>query len=122
MTLVEVMVAVLILGLTLGAGVRSVTAQRRAGEAVRRQMAAMHLARMTMEQLTQRPFYHSDLSDGWHAMADGGWYRITRIPANVANSKVKRLDVWVRWPGGEPGTGQIIWELLTVVVVEALHP
>ena len=122
MTLVEVLVAVLLLGLALGAGLRAITVQRRVGEAVRRRTEALHTCRQVLEQLTQLSFHHASVQDGTHGIPGGGRYRVTRVPPSDAFSSLKQIEVTVPWPGGDPGTGGAANETLTVVISEALHP
>ena len=122
MTLVEVLVAVLLLGLALGAGLRAITVQRRVGEAVRRRTEALHTCRQVLEQLTQLSFHHANVQDGTHGIPGGGRYRVTRVPPSDAFSSLKQIEVTVPWPGGDPGTGGAANETLTVVISEALHP
>ena len=120
MTLVEVVVAVLILGFTLGGGIRALTVHRRVAEAASRQAEAYHKARAVLEDLTERSFYHADVADGIHSLAGGGRYVVTRVSAT--NLSLKRLVVSVPWSGGDPGTDGTPSETLTTVICEALHP
>ena len=120
MTLVEVLVAVLILGLTLGAGIGALTAHRRMAEAANRQTAAMHQARAVMEEITRLSFHHADLSWGTHALAGGGRYQVgICYPFNFT---LKRVTVSIPWPGGDPGTDREPVVSVTTVISEALHP
>ncbi len=120
MTLVEVVMAVLILGLTLGGGIRALTVQRRVAEAAARQTEAFHKARSVLEDLTERSFYHEDLADGVHSLTGGVVVSVARVSAT--NVSMKRLVVSVPWSGGDPGAAGTPRETLTTVICEALHP
>ena len=123
MTLVEVLVAIFVLSLTLGVGVSSLMSNRRVAESVSRQTQAVHAARATLERLTSRTFYHSDLSVGTHTISTGGSYTVSRIPPTDPSSKLKLVVVSIPWTGGDPGrTGTPPTETLTTVICEALHP
>ena len=119
MTLVEVLVAVLILGMTLGAGVRALTANRRVVEAARRQTEAYHQARSVLETLTQRSFFEGSMSVGTHVLPGGGRYVVSLSPGN---SSLKLVAVSIPWSGGDPGSGGAPRETLTTAISEALHP
>ncbi len=123
MTLVEVMVAIFVLSITLGVGVNALMTNRRVAESVSRQTQAIHTARATLERLTSRTFYHSDLTIGTHTLATGGSYTVSRIPPTDPSSKLKRVVVSIPWIGGNPCDPSILpTESLTTVVSEALHP
>ena len=122
MTLVEVLVAVLLLGLAMGAGVRAISANRRVAALARRQAGALQVARGELERLNQLSFHHASLAVGTHALAGGGSYRVTRIPPGSSTSGLKLVVLEMPWPGGA-GIGGVAPRVeLTTVVSEALHP
>ncbi|NLG35707.1 MAG: hypothetical protein GX548_10180 [Lentisphaerae bacterium] len=118
----EVLVAVLVLGLTLGAGLRAIGGNRRVEASARRQTQALHGARAVMEQLNQLSFHHADLSIGTHALPDGGSYVVSFIPPGSLLSGLKQVNVRMPWPGGAAGAATPPDVTLTSVVAEALHP
>ncbi len=121
-TLVEVMVAVLILSMTLGGGISAVTTFSRAAEAARRRTEAVHTARSTLEILAKQSFSGASLAMGTHALAGGaaGSYQVTTVPAGNPFSSRRQVEVSVQWT--YPGTGQVLNETLTTIVSEALRP
>jgi prepilin-type N-terminal cleavage/methylation domain-containing protein len=122
MTLVEVLVAVLVLGLTLGVGIRAIGGNRRVEASTRQQAEALHAARAAMEQLNQLSFHHASLAVGTHALPDGGSYAVSLVPPGNPLSGLKQVVVQMPWPGGAPGAATQPSVSLTSVVSEALHP
>ena len=122
MTLVEVVVAMMILGLALGLGFRAISANRRASEAVRRQAWAMHEARSILERLNPLSYHDSALTLGTHALPEGRQYVVTVIPPGNPAARMKQVVASVPWTGGAPGTEVVPVVTLTTVFSEALHP
>lgn len=121
-TLVEVVVAMFILGITLGAGVQALISYRRVAESANRQIEAVHAARAELEALTRKNFYDSDLDVGTHSLSEGKSYTVSRIPPSDSFSKLKLISVSIPWVGGVPGqTGAAPRETLSTVISEALH-
>lgn len=122
LTLVETMVAILLLAMTLGSGITALTLFRRSIEASERQIEAVHRARSVMESLSRLHFDHHALSVGTHNLPGGlpGSYVVSTIPPNQPFSSRKQVDVSVQW--NFPGRSQISTETLTTIVSEALRP
>ncbi len=122
MTLVEVMIAMLILAMTLGGGVTAITTFSRAAEAARRRTEAVHQARVALEHLSNKSYGDSALSLGAHTLGGGlvGSYQVTPIPASQPFSSQRQVDVFVPWT--YPGTSRTHIESLTTIVSEALRP
>lgn len=118
-TLVEVMIAVLILGITLGGSVVAITTYSRIAEAANRRIAAIHTARNALESLARSDFFNPLLSVGTHSFTNGS-YKITNIPTNNLFSSQKQIVATVAWTN--PSTGQVAHETLTTIVSESLRP
>jgi prepilin-type N-terminal cleavage/methylation domain-containing protein len=94
-TLVETMVAVMILGIALGACVMSFSMAMRATATAGNQMAALHVARDQLETLRTYSFGSSVLNAGTYAFTNGtftGSYVISNV-----NSATKNVTVNVAY-------------------------
>ncbi len=81
-TLAETMVAVVILGITLGAGVMGYSMAMKTVYTGRNQMAALHYARDEMEGLRTYSFSNSMLNAGTRTISNStytGYYTVTNI-------------------------------------------
>ena len=119
-TLVEVMVAMALLGLTLGGAVTSVTMYWRWNEASSRRVEAVHTARAELELLSRLNFDHAALTEGTHALMGGAEGTCSVTPVADSSGRRKQVVVSVVWR--DPRTDAERTEALTTVVSQALRP
>ncbi len=121
-TLVEAVIAIVVLGVVLGGGLYALTAYGRLNEAARRQTEAIHQARAALEKLTQMDYRHSWMTPGTYALPDSmpGQYTVNYFPNPNTDTGRKRLHVAVPWI--MPGIDAPMHETLTTIISKALHP
>jgi len=117
-TLPEVVIAVGILGFTLGAFILSFTMAMKSVGTARNQMAAKHAMRDCMEWLRTQRFTNSVLSAGTHSISNAN-YTGSYIVSSV-DSYTK--DVTVRIIYRNHIKGGVSTNTLTTTLVSTLHP
>lgn len=116
-TLVEAMVAIVILAFGLGAAALTFNMAIRNVAANRTQMSVMHFARNELEFLRTRSFDHSDLNLGTHTVS-GGAYPAT-YTVTSAGTELKNVAISVTWPN-EMSQGNAV-TVLTTTLAKPLH-
>jgi len=119
-TLVEVMVAMALLGLTLGGAVASVTMYWRWNEASSRRIVAVNTARAELELLSRLNYDHAALTVGTHSLMGGA--EGTCSVSSIADSSARRKQVAVSVVWRDPRTDTARTETLTTMISEALRP
>lgn len=116
-TLVESMVALAILGITLGACVMGFSLAMRGVGTARNQMAAMHYTRDELEGLRTLKFTNSVLNAGTYAISNAnykGAYTVTSVDSYIK-------DITVRIAYLNRVNGKISTNTLTTSLVKTLH-
>jgi prepilin-type N-terminal cleavage/methylation domain-containing protein len=122
-TLVESMMAIMILGLSLSACVISFTMSMQAVKTASNQMAALHSARYELETLRTLSLTNaSALNAGTHSFTNGstiGTYTVTNL-----NSCTKNVSVYVTYMNyiNHSITNNIATNTLTTTLTSTLHP
>ncbi len=120
MTLVEVMVATLLVGFGLASFLSAFTAASRTSEASARRISAVHTARRVMEDLRSKPYSHSDLaltSSSPRTYTNGVTVRITQA---TGFASTKNIELRVDWNNpGQSKPGQVV---LWSSVASCIHP
>jgi Tfp pilus assembly protein PilV len=114
MTLVEVMVASLLVGFGLASSLAAYTAAARASEAASRRIEAVHTARRVMEELRSKSYYA--LEYGTTQVTNGISYTVT---AASGFSATKDIELKVDW--NNPGQGEPAQIVLQTSVALCLH-
>lgn len=115
-TVVEVVIALILAAMAIGAVVGAMAMGRRTATMAKRQLAALHEARATLEDLGRLDFHHAQLQPGRYSIP-GGYYEVTL--ADSPTNQTKNIVVGIRWIGT---TGATNWVTLTTSMSAALHP
>lgn len=115
MTLVEVMIATLLVGFGLATFLAAFTAAARTSEASARRIVAVHTARRVMEDLRSKPY--STLAYGTSQITNGIAMTVTAATNFAAT---KNIELRVDWNNpGQPEPGQVVvWSS----VASCIHP
>ena len=115
-TLVEIMVAVVVLGIGLIGLAALFPYGSKAGFDARKTTEAVDLATQQMEQLRLKTFSDPTLTAGWHPTAAGEAvgsgntfnrrYLVTDMTGSMAN--FKHVEVQVTWPATNPDTIRLV--------------
>ncbi len=115
MTLVEVMIATLLVGFGLATFLSAFTAASRTSEASARRIMAVHTARRVMEDLRSRPY--SALAFGTTQLTNGIAVTVTAATGFTAT---KNIELKVDWKNpGQSKPGQVV---LWSSVASCIHP
>ncbi len=120
MTLVEVMVATLLVGFGLATFLSAFTAASRTSEASARRIEAVHTARRVMEDLRSKSYTHSDLaftSSSPRIYSNGVTVRVTQASGFAST---KNIELRVDW--NNPGQSQPGQVVLWSSVASCIHP
>lgn len=115
MTLVEVMIATLLVGFGLATSLAAFTASARTTTAASRRIEALHRARQVMEELRAKPY--SALAYGTSEYTDGVWVKVTAATDFAAT---KDIELRVDWhnPSQSTPAQVVIWSS----VAACIHP
>ncbi len=115
-SLVEVMVAVVVLGIGLIGLAAVFPYGSKAGFEDRLTTQAVDLASQKMEQLRLKSYFDPDLTAGWHPSASGESvgsnnrftrrYLVTDLTGTMTN--VKHVEVQVTWASTQPDTVRLV--------------
>jgi len=122
-TLVESVLAAMILGIAVGACILSFSMSMRAVNTASNQMAALHIARNELETLRTNSFSSAALSAGSYVFTNtgaAGTYVVTNIDSNTKNVTVNVPYVNHIRGGCSPNTGYSTNTLVTSLV-STLH-
>jgi len=112
MTLVEVMIATLLVGFGLASFLAAFTSASRTSEAAARRIEAVHTARSVMEDLRSRPY--SSLASG---SSNAASWTVTTASGFTAT---KDIELRVDWNNpGQTNAGQVV---LWSSVASCIHP
>lgn len=115
MTLVEVMIATLLVAFGLSTFLAAFTAASRASEAATRRIAAVHTARHVMEDLRSKSY--SSLAYGTTQISNGIAVTVTAATGFTAT---KNIELKVDWNSpGQSKPGQVV---LWSSVASCIHP
>lgn len=115
MTLVEVMIATLLVGFGLATFLAAFTAASRTSEASARRIVAVHTARRVMEDLRSKPY--SALAVGTTQITNGVTMTVTVASGFVTT---KNIELKVDWKNpGKTNPGQVV---LWSSVASCIHP
>ena len=117
MTLVEVMIATLLVSFGLGTFLAAFTAASRTSEATARRIEAVHTARRVMEDLRSNAYTHQDLAYGTNVIEDGIVVKVTPATDFAAT---KDIELRVDWnnPGKSEPAQVVIWSSMA----SCIHP
>ncbi len=103
----------LLAAIAIGVVAQTMIMGRRSAMLAQRQMAALHAARATLEDLGRLDFNHARLAVGRHAVS-GGHYDVS-----LADPRTKDIVARMMWTGIG---GRTNWVELTTSLSSALHP
>lgn len=115
MTLVEVMIATMLVGFGLASSLAAFMAASRTAEASARRIAAVHNARRVMEDLRSQPY--TSLAYGTWQYADGIRINVTAASGFAAT---KDIEVEVDW--NTPGKATKAQVAVRSSVASCIHP
>jgi Tfp pilus assembly protein PilV len=120
MTLIEVMMASVVLFMALVALITGFTAARRSAFMAANGMTAVHTARLALETLNNYSYDDANLSYGRHSIAGLGISNLYWVTTNTVYPSTKDVQVTVYWaiPGRTNMTSLSYYSSLT----KCLHP
>ena len=117
MTLIEVMVAVLLIGFGLSSFVASFLAASRAAESSSRRIQAVHRGRQELETLRTCPYNDSRLALGTHIPTNGISYTVSTASDFPATKNIRLSVDWKR-PGDKQPRQVVLWSSMA----SCIHP